>query len=212
MKRLTFLIRFLHIRPYRAPELLFGSRSYNPIASDRWSLGATISSFFTHVGPTMPPSPDSDEPRLSFMASLPSGPIVRSTLFDGGFSDFALIGSMFKIRGTPTLETWPVSYPALACRPIPAARLTFSPQDAKALPDFGKFTYRHFPPADLSSLMPNLPSQDEDRSGPLDLIEGMLQYPFSQRLGAKQALDHPWLSSSTPSSVKMSAEAMKWFL
>lgn len=43
------------------------------------------------------------------MASLVPGHIVRSSLFEGGFSDFALIGSIFKILGTPTLKTWPVS-------------------------------------------------------------------------------------------------------
>lgn len=100
-------------RPYRAPELLFGSRSYNPFALDRWALGAAISSFFTAVGPTRPPSPDSDEPYSPFMAAMPSGPIVRSTLFEGALSDFALIGSIFKILGTPTLETWPVNQSCL---------------------------------------------------------------------------------------------------
>lgn len=43
------------------------------------------------------------------MKSKSTGPIERSTLFEGGFSDFALIGSIFKTLGTPTLETWPVS-------------------------------------------------------------------------------------------------------
>ncbi|KAF8661425.1 hypothetical protein AX16_001343 [Volvariella volvacea WC 439] len=33
--------------PYRAPELLFGSRTYNPFAIDMWSLGATMAEFFT---------------------------------------------------------------------------------------------------------------------------------------------------------------------
>lgn len=34
-------------RAYRAPELLFGSRAYDAIALDLWSLGSTIASFFT---------------------------------------------------------------------------------------------------------------------------------------------------------------------
>lgn len=33
---------------------------------------------------------------------------TRQTLFKGGASDFVLIGSIFKICGTPTLESWPV--------------------------------------------------------------------------------------------------------
>ncbi|KAH6911138.1 CMGC/CDK protein kinase [Coprinopsis sp. MPI-PUGE-AT-0042] len=32
---------------YRAPELLFGSRAYDAIALDLWSLGSTIAGFFT---------------------------------------------------------------------------------------------------------------------------------------------------------------------
>jgi serine/threonine protein kinase len=96
-------------RPYRAPELLFGSRSYDPFAIDRWALGATIASFFTTIGPTRSPSPDSDEPQMSFMSTLAPGPIVRLSFFEGGFSDFALIGSIFKTLGTPSLKTWQVS-------------------------------------------------------------------------------------------------------
>lgn len=32
---------------YRAPELLFGSRNYDHLAIDLWSLGATFAEFFT---------------------------------------------------------------------------------------------------------------------------------------------------------------------
>lgn len=37
-------------------------------------------------------------------------PVVREALFDGGLSDFTLIGSIFKIIGTPDLQTWPVRF------------------------------------------------------------------------------------------------------
>ncbi|KAI4523099.1 Pkinase-domain-containing protein [Schizophyllum commune Loenen D] len=33
--------------PYRAPELLFGTRTYDAFAIDMWSLGATFAEFFT---------------------------------------------------------------------------------------------------------------------------------------------------------------------
>jgi len=38
--------KFIH-SAYRAPELLFGTRTYDPIAIDLWSLGATFAEFFT---------------------------------------------------------------------------------------------------------------------------------------------------------------------
>lgn len=46
---------------------------------------------------------------MAYMGVPAAGPVVRSSLFEGGYSDFALIGSIFRIRGTPSLETWPVS-------------------------------------------------------------------------------------------------------
>jgi hypothetical protein len=36
-------------------------------------------------------------------------PPVRTTLFDDGFGDIGLAGSIFRVLGTPTEETWPVS-------------------------------------------------------------------------------------------------------
>jgi serine/threonine protein kinase len=35
------------LRPYRAPELLFGADSYSPMLIDLWALGATLCEFFT---------------------------------------------------------------------------------------------------------------------------------------------------------------------
>lgn len=34
---------------YRAPELLFGSRAYDAKSTDLWSLGVTLSTFFSHL-------------------------------------------------------------------------------------------------------------------------------------------------------------------
>jgi len=36
-------------------------------------------------------------------------PRARTTLFDDGFGDIGLAGSIFRVLGTPTPETWPVS-------------------------------------------------------------------------------------------------------
>jgi len=66
---------------YRAPETLFGYQAYGPEV-DLWALGCCI-------------------------AEAESG----SALFDAGDlgSDLALIASIFKTLGTPTVESWPVS-------------------------------------------------------------------------------------------------------
>ncbi|KAK9900919.1 kinase-like protein [Cystobasidium minutum MCA 4210] len=177
--------------PYRAPELLFGSRSYNPFALDRWSLGVTIANFFTEIGPRRPPTPDSDEPRAPFsfmnVAVSTAGPIERSTLFEGGYSDFALIGSIFRTLGTPSLETWP---------------------EAKDLPDFGKFQYSSFPAQSLSTILPNFPPQDD---GAADLIGSMLRYSYEERLSAAGALQHPWLSDAVDEIDKLDLGDVLWF-
>ena len=34
-------------RPYRAPELLFGTTDYDACAIDLWSMGAVLAEFFT---------------------------------------------------------------------------------------------------------------------------------------------------------------------
>jgi hypothetical protein len=36
-------------------------------------------------------------------------PPVQTTLFGDGFGDIGLAGSIFRVLGTPTAETWPVS-------------------------------------------------------------------------------------------------------
>ena len=37
-------------------------------------------------------------------------PPVRTTLFNDDFGDIGLAGSIFRVLGTPTPETWPVSF------------------------------------------------------------------------------------------------------
>lgn len=36
-------------RPFRAPELLFGPKEYDASKTDLWSLGCTLSHFFTPI-------------------------------------------------------------------------------------------------------------------------------------------------------------------
>ena len=67
---------------YRAPELLFGKTSYDS-SVDMWAAGCVVAEAMFHG---------------------------TKTLFDAGplGSEFALIQSIFKTKGTPTTETWPV--------------------------------------------------------------------------------------------------------
>jgi serine/threonine protein kinase len=104
-------------RPYRPPELIFAAKTYNPLALDLWALGATLAEFFTPIEspekPSPRPSPPSDSGHWGYEMSddeeeLHSAP-RRQTLFDGSRTDFALAGSIFKLLGTPTIDTWPVS-------------------------------------------------------------------------------------------------------
>jgi serine/threonine protein kinase len=40
-------LNVIHIRPYRPPELLFGSDRYDPFALDSWAFGVTMAEMFT---------------------------------------------------------------------------------------------------------------------------------------------------------------------
>jgi serine/threonine protein kinase len=111
--------------PYRAPELLFGTRSYDPFAIDLWSVGATFAEFFTPLrlcsddededdgfGEETDPE-EKDKPPPPFIVpsippSISSSRWHRDSLFDGTRGELGLAWSIFKIRGTPTADTWPV--------------------------------------------------------------------------------------------------------
>ncbi|KAL8279439.1 hypothetical protein RQP46_008251 [Phenoliferia psychrophenolica] len=95
--------------PYRAPELLFTARTYDPPALDLWALGATLAELFRPIVAPPPPTDDSDsdpedadegrwvEREMRALDRSPSPlPPERATLFVGTASDFALIGSIFK--------------------------------------------------------------------------------------------------------------------
>jgi len=112
-------------RPYRAPELLFGVRKYDATAIDLWALGATFAEFFTTlhchhalVDDFDDNDADTDERGDSTKAylfdELP-GPWARSewerySLFDGSRGDIGLAWSIFRTRGSPTPENWPVRF------------------------------------------------------------------------------------------------------
>ena len=82
---------------YSAPELFFGPTSYDTLAIDLWSLGATLADFFTHLEPDA----DSDD-NVGIVW-------VRHTLFESPMGSLGCLLTIFRRRGTPTEDNWPVS-------------------------------------------------------------------------------------------------------
>ena len=120
-------------RPYRAPELLFGARSYDARASDLWSLGATFAEFFTtlrlHDTSDSDYEPDGADADAECDPTRPFAVVEgrsdsarmeweRCALFDASRGDIGLAWSIFKTRGSPSAHNWPVS----SCRVSPGPR------------------------------------------------------------------------------------------
>ena len=111
-------------RAYRAPELLFGARNYDPASLDLWSLGVTFTEFFTPIRLCSNDADHEDEgdrdvderPFQPFIIpknlgmSYPGSHWKRDTLFNGDRGEIGLTWSIFKIFGTPTSGTWPVRF------------------------------------------------------------------------------------------------------
>ena len=116
----------LFYRPYRAPELLFGTRSYHAKATDLWSLGATLAEFFTPLrlsiigddyddpSDNLDDDGEDDQEMKPFIIPKtlrfgnPNLRWFRQALFNAERGEIGLAWSIFKIRGTPTTEIWPV--------------------------------------------------------------------------------------------------------
>ncbi|GAA5908896.1 hypothetical protein JCM8208_005612 [Rhodotorula glutinis] len=154
--------------PYRAPDLIFASRAYDPLALDLWALGATLAALFRPLVYPRPPSPDSEDSFERYYhecATPPPQPSLRrEPLFDGAASDFVLAASVFRVLGTPTVGTWP---------------------EAADLPSFSRFTFASFPPTSLASHLPHLPPS---AAALLDIIESLLRISARERLSASEAL------------------------
>ncbi|MCJ1432291.1 hypothetical protein MMC27_001647 [Xylographa pallens] len=94
---------------YRAPELLFGKTTYDG-SVDMWAAGCVVAE------------------------AMLDG---TKTLFDAGplGSELALIQSIFKIKGTPTTESWP---------------------EAAQLPDWGKMRFYEYPRRPWGEVIPDI--------------------------------------------------------
>lgn len=227
--------------PYRAPELLFGSRHYNPLKIDLWSFGVLISEFFLPLlesekkddglvranwraenttttdrgdglfsfgldGETF--NEDEDEVKGGNVMDWYTKPIMnhkvfeedsnwklpeyegdrsdenlnhlqRKSLFVGHLGDIGLVGSIFKVLGTPDASTWP---------------------ESGTLPDFSKLAFHTYSPQPLGDLLPYTKPEDdrhkkEEKSSELiiDLISKLLVYQSTERLTVNQVLKHDWL-------------------
>ncbi|KAJ7146425.1 kinase-like domain-containing protein [Mycena epipterygia] len=169
---------------YRAPELLFGTRAYDAAAIDMWSVGTVLAEMFSTLRLCCDGEDDVDEEPV-YSAQAGDAPFVvpprlrvghpetqwcRDTLFNGRRGEIGLAWSIFKIRGTPTDETWP----------------TF-----RDLPGASSVEFTVVPAVPLVSFLPNLPS---DSTTLLDLIEDFLAYPPPQRLKACDAVNHAWFT------------------
>ncbi|CAL1694690.1 unnamed protein product [Somion occarium] len=186
---------------HRAPELLFGATTYDPLAVDLWSVGTTFAEFFTSLRLVRNSDEDDDDfndhedidggPRKPFIIpssiaqdrTPPGSYWSREPLFDSSRGSIGLAWSIFQIRGTPTEQTWP---------------------SFKTLPDAQKIDFQSVPGVDLATRLPNLPPGSHAESSlshfptrtpapsPLDLLQGFLVYPPERRLKAAEALHHPW--------------------
>lgn len=229
--------------PYRAPELLFGPRTYDAFAIDAWSLGVTFAEFFTSLRlqndedededsilafnpsesesgaeprpPTPPPTPFV-VPRGT-RPGIPTGRWTRTSLFNGIRGEIGLAWSIFKVRGTPNQDTWPVRH--ILLRAI-CLHLTLTDHCAFALqpglvqsfltlPNAGKLSFVDVDAVELSSFLPNLPPSTSGISldtrthtplpgpvlSPLDLIHRFLVYEPASRLRPSETLHNPWFTA-----------------
>ncbi|KAJ6479215.1 kinase-like domain-containing protein [Mycena vitilis] len=171
---------------YRAPELLFGARAYDAAAIDMWSFGTVFAEMFSTLRLYSDDDDDDEEEEPVYSARAGDPPFVvpprlhvgqpetrwyRDTLFNGRRGEIGLAWSIFKIRGTPTPETWPTFH---------------------TLPGASSVDFTVVPPVPLASFLPNVPPSES--ATVLDLLERFLVYPEAQRLRAGDALKHAWLA------------------
>jgi len=119
----------------------------------------------------------------------------RESLFEGTRGEIGVAWSIFKIFGTPTKDTWPVSGVTLAFH-VSYHKQSF--QEYEKLPGAQSVVFNAVPNVPLAPLLPNLPppSLVSQVSSVLDILSKFLQYPPLSRLTAADALHDPWFTTS----------------
>jgi serine/threonine protein kinase len=102
---------------FRAPELLFTHFDYDPLALDLWCLGVTCAHLFTPLVQDAVEDSDEDDDgaKPAWMAGFKKtteATYSRETLFSEEHGEIGLLGSIFRVIGTPTSESWPVRNPS----------------------------------------------------------------------------------------------------
>jgi len=100
---------------YRAIELLFSPTTYDARATDLWSLGVTLSMFFTELRWVRESMYDDESDDGAEYDDDDDDDVIESrmrwsrrTLFKASRGEIALIWSIFRLLGTPDKTSWPV--------------------------------------------------------------------------------------------------------
>lgn len=183
--------------PYRAPELLFGPKTYDAFATDMWSLGAMFAEFFRPLKEQLDDGDEWDDecdeepeevehqgdvPPFMFLRSTPPTRVTswrRVPLFNADKGDIGLAWSIFKVRGNPNETNWP---------------------DFLSLPHAKLLTFERTDPVDLRMVLPHMLATLQDvasdvarrDSSPLDFLDRLLRCSPSARMTAAQGFKHPW--------------------
>jgi cyclin-dependent kinase 8/11 len=162
---------------YRAPELLLGSRHYTP-AVDLWAIGCIFAELLS-----LRPIFKGEEAKMDSKKTVP---FQRNQMH-----------KIIEILGMPRKEDWPglVSMPEYT----QLQSLAVSRSTASTMHSNGKSTSSlegwYTTCLKTSSYPTNAPSLSPGREG-FDLLSRLLEYDPSKRLTAKEALEHPYFTST----------------
>lgn len=101
---------------------------------------------------------------------------------------------IFRLRGTPTNETWPVrtyiSYMITLSWFSCSYAINVQRQDVDSLPKYQEFQEKE--PVQWTKILPHLPSEAHD------FLDRLLCLNPRDRMGVVEALQHPWLTETEP--------------